>query len=93
MGALPARGGLLLAFAVVAIAFAAADTYVVVLALPEMMTTAGIDLDQLHDVVGDELLGADRERSGERLAARLAEHADVGLALSADRATHQARSS
>lgn len=39
---------LLLAFAVVAIAFAAADTYVVVLALPEMMTAADIDLDQLQ---------------------------------------------
>jgi MFS family permease len=37
-----------LAFAVVAIAFAAADTYVVVLALPEMMTAADIDLDQLQ---------------------------------------------
>ena len=39
---------LLLAFAVVAIAFAAADTYVVVLALPEMMTAADVDLDQLQ---------------------------------------------
>lgn len=37
-----------LAFAVVAIAFAAADTYVVVLALPEMMTAVDIDLDQLQ---------------------------------------------
>ncbi|MFL6091169.1 MAG: MFS transporter [Aeromicrobium sp.] len=41
-------GRLLLAFAVVAIAFAAADTYVVVLALPEMMTTVGLDIDQLQ---------------------------------------------
>lgn len=41
-------GRLLLTFAVVAIAFAAADTYVVVLALPEMMTAVGIDLDQLQ---------------------------------------------
>lgn len=41
-------GRLLLAFAVVAIAFAAADTYVVVLALPEMMTAVDIDLDQLQ---------------------------------------------
>lgn len=39
---------LLLAFAVVAIAFAAADTYVVVLAMPDMMTAIGIDLDQLQ---------------------------------------------
>jgi MFS family permease len=41
-------GRFLLAFAVVAIAFAAADTYVVVLALPEMMTTVGLDIDQLQ---------------------------------------------
>ncbi|HUP99334.1 MAG TPA: MFS transporter [Aeromicrobium sp.] len=41
-------GRLLLAFAVVAIAFAAADTYVVVLALPEMMTAVGLDIDQLQ---------------------------------------------
>ena len=48
----PARGGrsnrIILAFAVVAIAFAAADTYVVVLALPSMMTTVGLDIDQLQ---------------------------------------------
>lgn len=41
-------GRLLLAVAVVAIAFAAADTYVVVLALPEMMTAVGLDIDQLQ---------------------------------------------
>jgi MFS family permease len=41
-------GRVLLAFAVVAIAFAAADTYVVVLALPEMMTAVGLDIDQLQ---------------------------------------------
>lgn len=38
----------LLGFAAVAIAFAAADTYVVVLALPEMMTSTGLSIDQLH---------------------------------------------
>ncbi len=42
----PARA--LLSLAAVAVAFAAADTYVVVLALPEMMSTAGIPLDQLQ---------------------------------------------
>lgn len=45
-GGKPSR--LLLAFAVVAIAFAAADTYVVVLALPSMMTAVGLDIDQLQ---------------------------------------------
>jgi MFS family permease len=39
---------LLLSFAVVAIAFAAADTYVVVLALPEMMTAVGLNIDELQ---------------------------------------------
>jgi MFS family permease len=39
---------LLLAFAVVAIAFAAADTYVVVLAMPEMMTAVGLDVVELQ---------------------------------------------
>ena len=39
---------IILAFAVVAIAFAAADTYVVVLALPAMMTAVGLDIDQLQ---------------------------------------------
>jgi len=39
---------IVLAIAVVAIAFAAADTYVVVLALPGMMTTVGLDIDQLQ---------------------------------------------
>jgi len=49
---LSAPGGrssrIVLAFAVVAIAFAAADTYVVVLALPAMMTSVGLDIDQLQ---------------------------------------------
>jgi len=44
-----ARGhSLLLALASVAVAFAAADTYVVVLALPDMMMSAGVPLDQLQ---------------------------------------------
>lgn len=42
------RARLLLALAAVAVAFAAADTYVVVLALPDMMTTAGVPLDELQ---------------------------------------------
>lgn len=50
----------LLALAAVAVAFAAADTYVVVLALPDMMTTVGIGLDQLQraaPIVSGFLLG------------------------------------
>jgi len=39
---------LLLALASVAVAFAAADTYVVVLALPDMMGSVGIPVDQLQ---------------------------------------------
>ena len=39
---------MLLAFAAVAVAFAAADTYVVVLALPDMMASSGIPVDQLQ---------------------------------------------
>ena len=38
----------LLSLAAVAVAFAAADTYVVVLALPEMMGSVGIPIDQLQ---------------------------------------------
>ena len=45
--ATPARRGLL-ALAVIAIAFAAADTYVVVLAMPEMMTAVGLNIDDLQ---------------------------------------------
>lgn len=44
----PGGARLLLGFAAVAVAFAAADTYVVVLALPEMMGAAGIPIDQLQ---------------------------------------------
>lgn len=39
---------LLLGLAAIAIGFAAADTYVVVLALPDMMTSSGLDLDELQ---------------------------------------------
>ncbi|KRF34355.1 MFS transporter [Nocardioides sp. Soil805] len=39
---------LLLSLAAVAVAFAAADTYVVVLALPDMMTSVGVPIDQLQ---------------------------------------------
>ncbi|HET7683185.1 MAG TPA: MFS transporter [Marmoricola sp.] len=38
----------LLSLAAVAVAFAAADTYVVVLALPDMMTGAGLSIDDLQ---------------------------------------------
>ena len=50
----------LLGLAAVAISFAAADTYVVVLALPDMMTSAGLDLDELQraaPIVSGFLLG------------------------------------
>jgi MFS family permease len=43
-----ARPGPLLALAAVAVAFAAADTYVVVLALPDMMTSAGLSVEELQ---------------------------------------------
>lgn len=51
---------LLLSAAAVAVAFAAADTYVVVLALPEMMTSVGLAVDQLQraaPIVSGFLLG------------------------------------
>lgn len=38
----------LLTLAAVAVAFAAADTYVVVLALPDMMASAGVSIDELQ---------------------------------------------
>jgi MFS family permease len=50
----------LLSLAAVAVAFAAADTYVVVLALPEMMGSTGIPIDQLQraaPIVSGFLLG------------------------------------
>jgi MFS family permease len=51
---------LLLGLAAVAVAFAAADTYVVVLALPDMMESVGIPIDQLQrgaPIVSGFLLG------------------------------------
>lgn len=51
---------LLLGLAAVAVAFAAADTYVVVLALPDMMTSAGLSVEELQraaPVVSGFLLG------------------------------------
>ncbi|MGH3413321.1 MAG: MFS transporter [Marmoricola sp.] len=42
------RDRLLLGLAAVAVAFAAADTYVVVLALPDMMGSVGLGVDQLQ---------------------------------------------
>jgi MFS family permease len=51
---------LLLGLAAVAVAFAAADTYVVVLALPEMMSSAGLAVDELQraaPIVSGFLLG------------------------------------
>ncbi len=50
----------LLVLAAVAVGFAAADTYVVVLALPEMMTSVGLNLDELQraaPIVSGFLLG------------------------------------
>ncbi|WP_246159619.1 MFS transporter [Nocardioides antri] len=55
-----ARSRLLLAFCAAAVAFAAIDTYVVVLALPEMMATVGIPVDELQraaPIVSGFLLG------------------------------------
>ena len=51
---------ILLGFAAIAIAFAAADTYVVVLALPDMMTASGLGVDELQrgaPIVSGFLLG------------------------------------
>lgn len=42
------RPGLLLALACLGVALAAADTYVVVLALPDMMAGVGLGIDQLQ---------------------------------------------
>ena len=48
VGAAMRSSRLLLGLAAVAVAFAAADTYVVVLALPDMMGSVGIPVDQLQ---------------------------------------------
>ena len=53
-------GRVLLALAAVAVAFAAADTYVVVLALPDMMASSGLsaeDLQQAAPIISGFLLG------------------------------------
>jgi MFS family permease len=58
--AVDGRARLLLALAAVAVAFAAADTYVVVLALPDMMAAVGVPIDQLQraaPIVSGFLLG------------------------------------
>lgn len=47
-GAVNRTAQVLLALASVAVAFAAADTYVVVLALPDMMESAGVSIEQLQ---------------------------------------------
>ncbi|MEH3034838.1 MAG: MFS transporter [Aeromicrobium erythreum] len=44
----PRSSRLLLVLAAVAIGFAAADTYVVVLALPDMMTTVGLEVEDIQ---------------------------------------------
>ena len=58
--AAPASSRLMLALAAVAVAFAAADTYVVVLALPDMMSSVGLAVDELQraaPIVSGFLLG------------------------------------
>lgn len=58
--ALGATPRTLLGLAAIAIAFAAADTYVVVLALPDMMSATGLNIDQLQraaPIVSGFLLG------------------------------------
>ncbi len=59
-GAAGGHGRLLLGLAAVAVSFAAADTYVVVLALPDMMGSAGLSAEQLEKaapIVSGFLLG------------------------------------
>ncbi|MEJ7633473.1 MFS transporter [Aeromicrobium sp.] len=59
-GAITPASRILLGLAAVAISFAAADTYVVVLALPDMMTSTGLELDELQraaPIVSGFLLG------------------------------------
>jgi MFS family permease len=56
----PRASRALLAIAAVAVGFAAADTYVVVLALPDMMSSIGLSIDQLQraaPIVSGFLLG------------------------------------
>lgn len=59
-GSVSRTSRLLLSMAAIAVAFAAADTYVVVLALPDMMTGVGVPIDQLQraaPIVSGFLLG------------------------------------
>jgi MFS family permease len=59
-GAITPASRILLGLAAVAISFAAADTYVVVLALPDMMTSVGLDTAELQraaPIVSGFLLG------------------------------------
>jgi MFS family permease len=59
-GAVGATPRVLLALAAVAVAFAAADTYVVVLALPDLMLSVGLDVGELQraaPIVSGFLLG------------------------------------
>src|ERR1700712_6022986 len=56
----PRSARVLLALAAVAVMFAAADTYVVVLSLPDMMGSVGLSIDQLQraaPIVSGFLLG------------------------------------
>jgi MFS family permease len=58
--AVPQASRVLLTLASVAVGFAAADTYVVVLALPDMMSSVGLSIDQLQraaPIVSGFLLG------------------------------------
>ncbi len=60
MGRPPRSSRVLLALAAVAVGFAAADTYVVVLSLPDMMGSVGLGVDQLQraaPIVSGFLLG------------------------------------
>jgi MFS family permease len=59
-GGVDGRARLLLVLSSIAVAFAAADTYVVVLALPDMMASVGVPIDQLQraaPIVSGFLLG------------------------------------
>ncbi len=68
---------LLLALAAVAVAFAAADTYVVVLALPEMMAGVGLSADELQRAAGAAAATWKRFRNDGRASTRQQWVADV----------------
>src|SRR3712207_7703480 len=80
--------------AAVAVAFAAADTYVVVLALPDMMTGVGVPIDQLQRaapivsgfllgyVAMLPLIGRIADLRGDRKSTRLnSSHANISYAV------------